>query len=154
MRSDVAFVIPVYNEGKVVKDVIESVREHYSEVVAVNDCSTDDSAARLVEPGNVDELAREIGALLADPDERRRLSAGGRARVMERYSWAAVARRTVEVYETAIARVRGEALPDLTAGPVIGPDQAEIDEHITDDVPEVLPASGERDIREQEDAAC
>jgi glycosyltransferase involved in cell wall biosynthesis len=115
---------------------------------------TDDSAARLVEPGNVDELAREIGALLADPDERRRLSAGGRARVMERYSWAAVARRTVEVYETAIARVRGEALPDLTAGPVIGPDQAEIDEHITDDVPEVLPASGERDIREQEDAAC
>lgn len=47
MRSDVAFVIPVYNEGKVVKDVIESVREHYSEVVAVNDCSTDDSAAQI-----------------------------------------------------------------------------------------------------------
>ena len=73
---------------------------------------------------------------------------------MERYSWAAVARRTVEVYETAIARVRGETLPDLTVGPVIGPDQTEIDEHVTDDVPEVLPGSGEYDIREQEDAAC
>lgn len=115
---------------------------------------TDDRAARLVEPGNVDELAREISALLADPAERRRLAEGGRERVMERYSWAAVARRTVEVYEAAIARVRGEALPDFTAGPVLGPDQAEIDEHVTTDVPEVLPDAGEYDIREQEDAAC
>lgn len=115
---------------------------------------TDDSAARLVEPGDVDALAREISALLSDPAERQRLSQGGRARVMERYSWAAVARRTVEVYEAAIARVRGDALPDLTAGPVLGPDQTEIDEHVTDDVPEVLPESGEYTIREQEDATC
>lgn len=115
---------------------------------------TDDSAARLVTPGDVDELATQICALLSDPVERRRLSAGGRARVMERYSWAAVARRTAEVYETAIARVRGEALPDLTAGPVLGPDQSEIDEHVTDGVPGVLPETGEYDLREQEDAAC
>ena len=115
---------------------------------------TDDVAARLVEPGDSDALAREIGALLADPAERARLSEGGRARVMERYSWAAVARRTVEVYETAIARVRSEALPDLSSGPVLGPDQTEIDEHVTDDVPEVLPDSGGYTIREQEDAAC
>lgn len=116
---------------------------------------TDDVAARLVEPGDIDALAREISALLADPVERRRLSEGGRARVMERYSWAAVARRTAEVYEAAIARVRGETPPDLTAGPVLGPDQAELDEHVTDDVSEVLPGgSGKYDIREQEDAAC
>ena len=115
---------------------------------------TDDCAARLVEPGNVDELAQQISALLADPAERRRLSEGGRERVMERYSWAAVARRTVEVYQAAIARVRGETPPDFTAGPVIGPDQAEIDEHVTADVPEVLPDTGTYDIREQEDAAC
>ena len=116
---------------------------------------TDDVAARLVEPGDIDGLAREISALLADPAERRRLSEGGRARVMERYSWAAVARRTAEVYEAAIARVRGETPPDFTAGPVLGPDQAELDEHVTDDVSEVLPGgSGKYDIREQEDAAC
>ena len=115
---------------------------------------TDDSAARLVEPGDVDALAREISALLSDPVERRRLSEGGRTRVMERYSWAAVARRTVEVYETAIARVRGEELPDLSSGPVVGPDQTEIDEHVTDDVPEVLPDAEGYTIREQEDAAC
>ena len=115
---------------------------------------TDDSAARLVEPGDVDALAREISALLADPTERRRLSEGGRARVMERYSWAAVARRTVEVYLTAIARVRGEARPDLTAGPVIGPDQAEIDEHVADDAAGSPRGTGRNDIREQEDAAC
>ncbi|HJC30397.1 MAG TPA: glycosyltransferase family 4 protein [Candidatus Dietzia intestinipullorum] len=115
---------------------------------------TDDVAARLVEPGDVDGLAREISSLLADPAERRRLSEGGRARVMERYSWAAVARRTVEVYRAAIARVRSEELPDLTEGPVIGPDQTEIDEHVAPDVSEVRPDSGEYDIREQEDAAC
>ncbi|WP_010541132.1 glycosyltransferase family 4 protein [Dietzia alimentaria] len=116
---------------------------------------TDDIAARLVEPGDIDGLAHEISALLADPAERRRLSEGGRARVMERYSWAAVARRTAEVYEAAIARVRGERPPELTDGPVLGPDQAELDEHVTDDVSEVLPGgSGEYDIRKQEDAAC
>ena len=115
---------------------------------------TDDSAARLVAPGDVDALAGQICALLSDTGERERLAAGGRARVMERYSWAAVARRTVEVYQTAIARVSGEALPDLTAGPVLGPDQSEIDEHVTDDVPGVLPEAGEYDLREQEDAAC
>ena len=29
-----------------------------------------------------------------------------------------------------------EALPDLSAGPVLGPDQDEIDEHVTDDAPD------------------
>ncbi|NLD84888.1 MAG: glycosyltransferase family 4 protein [Actinomycetales bacterium] len=115
---------------------------------------TDDSAARLVEPGDVDGLAAEISALLSDPEERRRLSEGGRARVMERYSWAAVARRTVEVYEAAISRVRGETPRAFTAGPVIGPDQAEIDEHVAADVSEVPPTTGGYTIREQEDAAC
>lgn len=115
---------------------------------------TDDSAARLVPPGDVDALVREIGGLLADRKECTRLSQGGRARVMERYSWAAVARRTVEVYRKAIARVRSETLPDLSAGPVIGPDQMEIDEHVAEDGPEVLPDPGKYDIREQEDAAC
>ena len=125
---------------------------------------TDDSAARLVEPGSVEDLVREISALLDDPAERRRLSTGGRARVMERYSWAAVAKRTVEVYQTAIARVHGGELPDLTAGPVIGPDQTEIDEHLADEhlvnehradeTAGVTPKPSTHDLREQENAAC
>lgn len=47
MRSDVAFVIPVYNEGPVVREVVERVLEEYPTVVCVNDCSRDDSAAQV-----------------------------------------------------------------------------------------------------------
>ena len=136
---------------------------------------TDGAAARLVEPGDVDALAAVLDELLGSDAERRRLSAGGRARVMERYAWAAVARRTVEVYEAAIARVRGDAPRPLTAGPVLGPDAGEIDEHLTDPGsggptgPDAASAGGAAPgsttnveatgrmgdtVREQEDAAC
>lgn len=66
----------------------------------VGDC------AELVEPGNVDELARVIGGLL---DSRRRLDdlgAAGRRRALSVYSWEAVAAQTVSVYEQAISRYR------------------------------------------------
>jgi glycosyltransferase involved in cell wall biosynthesis len=43
-RSDVAVVIPVYNEATVIREVVESVLCHYSVVICVNDCSTDRSA--------------------------------------------------------------------------------------------------------------
>ncbi|WP_282785614.1 MULTISPECIES: glycosyltransferase family 4 protein [unclassified Nocardia] len=64
----------------------------------VGDC------AELVEPGNVDELTRVLGALLADPDRRRQLGAAGRRRALSVFSWEAVAAQTVTVYERAIAR--------------------------------------------------
>lgn len=51
MRTDVAFVIPVYNEGAVVREVVESVLQEYSQVVCVNDCSSDDSAAEVAATG-------------------------------------------------------------------------------------------------------
>ena len=44
-RTDVAFVIPVYNEATVVGEVVGRVREQYETVVCVDDCSTDESAA-------------------------------------------------------------------------------------------------------------
>ncbi|WP_306364342.1 glycosyltransferase family 4 protein [Nocardia sp. CC227C] len=64
----------------------------------VGDC------AELVEPGNVDELTRVLGTLLADPDRRRHLGAAGRRRALSVFSWEAVAAQTVTVYERAIAR--------------------------------------------------
>lgn len=51
MRDDVAFVIPVYNEAQVVREVIERVLEQYSTVICVNDCSRDDSAAQVEATG-------------------------------------------------------------------------------------------------------
>ncbi|WOP20091.1 glycosyltransferase family 2 protein [Raineyella sp. LH-20] len=44
MRSDVAFIIPVYNEETVVRGVVENVLRDYTHVVCVNDCSRDRSA--------------------------------------------------------------------------------------------------------------
>ncbi len=46
-RSDVAFVIPVYNEAQVVRGVIDQVLADYTTVVCVNDCSVDQSAAEI-----------------------------------------------------------------------------------------------------------
>lgn len=51
MRSDVAFIIPVYNEAKVVRDVVERVLERFDTVVCVNDHSRDDSAREIERTG-------------------------------------------------------------------------------------------------------
>ncbi len=57
-RTDVAFVIPVYNEATVVREVVERVLAEYSVVVCVNDCSRDNSA---------DEIARTGAYLVNHP---------------------------------------------------------------------------------------
>lgn len=51
IRDDVVFIIPVYNEGPVVRSVVERVLEHYRHVVCVNDCSSDNSAAEILAAG-------------------------------------------------------------------------------------------------------
>ncbi|MFX1756487.1 phosphatidylinositol alpha-mannosyltransferase [Rhodococcus gordoniae] len=63
-------------------------------------------AGLLVPPGDSEQLAAGLAALFDDPAERRRLGAKGRDRVLERYSWAAVAAKTAAVYERAIAAHR------------------------------------------------
>ncbi|WIM71193.1 glycosyltransferase family 2 protein [Corynebacterium suedekumii] len=44
---DTWLVIPCYNEGAVIQDVIENARRTFPNIVAVNDGSPDDSAARI-----------------------------------------------------------------------------------------------------------
>lgn len=44
------------------------------------------------------DLAERINMLLADPDRARRMGRAGRERVLERFTWSAVARRTFEIY--------------------------------------------------------
>jgi glycosyltransferase involved in cell wall biosynthesis len=63
-------------------------------------------AARLVTPGDPEELAAALGALLDAPAERARLAAVALARVQERFAWPAVARATVEQYREAMAGPR------------------------------------------------
>ncbi|WP_084652916.1 glycosyltransferase family 4 protein [Nocardioides insulae] len=63
----------------------------------------DGDCADLVTPGDVGELEQALAALLDDPQRRARYGAAGRRRVEELFSWEAVARQVVSVYEQAIA---------------------------------------------------
>jgi glycosyltransferase involved in cell wall biosynthesis len=61
----------------------------------------DGECARLVAPGDVDELTRALGELLDSPAQRHRLGAAGRRRALEVFSWESVAAQTVSVYKRA-----------------------------------------------------
>ena len=61
----------------------------------------DGQCARLVNPGDVDDLTRLLGELLDSPRELQRLGAAGRRRALEVFSWESVAAQTVAVYERA-----------------------------------------------------
>lgn len=45
--QDTWLIIPCYNEGTVIQDVIENARKTFPNIVAVNDGSSDDSAGRI-----------------------------------------------------------------------------------------------------------
>jgi starch synthase len=49
------------------------------------------------------DLAGAINRLLADPEAARAMGAAGRARVLERFSWPAIAARTVDVYRSVLS---------------------------------------------------
>jgi glycosyltransferase involved in cell wall biosynthesis len=66
----------------------------------------DGLCADLVTPGDVAELYDAVGALLDDPERRARMGAAGRERVLERFSWHAVAVATAAAYERAIEKKR------------------------------------------------
>ncbi|BAU82876.1 glycosyl transferase [Streptomyces laurentii] len=56
-----------------------------------------------VPTGDAGALAAALGRLLGDPELRARLGAAGRARVLERFTWARAAQGTAELYRSAIA---------------------------------------------------
>jgi glycosyltransferase involved in cell wall biosynthesis len=62
----------------------------------------DGECADLVTPGDVGELEKAIEALLDDPERRERMGKAGRARVLDRFSWHAVAVATAAAYEEVV----------------------------------------------------
>lgn len=50
-NDDVWVIVPCYNEGPVVREVIARVREHFPHVVAVDDGSRDNSASEILAAG-------------------------------------------------------------------------------------------------------
>ena len=63
----------------------------------------DGDCATLVTPGDVGELEAAIEDLLDDPERREAMGRAGRERVLERFSWRAVAKATAAAYEEVIA---------------------------------------------------
>ncbi|MEZ7237848.1 glycosyltransferase family 4 protein [Rhodococcus sp. GXMU-t2271] len=64
-------------------------------------------AGILVPPGDSEQLAAALARVLDDPAERARLGSVARARVLERFSWAAVAARTAQAYRDTVAAQAG-----------------------------------------------
>jgi glycosyltransferase involved in cell wall biosynthesis len=63
-------------------------------------------AALHVEPGDSQQLAGAISEVLGDDELARTLGAAARRRVVDNYSWPAVARRTVQWYRMCIERAQ------------------------------------------------
>ncbi|GGX12323.1 glycosyltransferase family 4 protein [Streptomyces chryseus] len=70
---------------------------------------TDGETCLAVPPGDAGALAAALGRLLGDPELRRRLGAAGRARVLERFTWAKAAQGTADLYRERIA-AHGDAV--------------------------------------------
>jgi MMP alpha-(1->4)-mannosyltransferase len=68
----------------------------------------DGLCADLVTPGDVGELEAAIAAILDDPDRRERMGRAGRRRVLEKFSWRAVAVATAAAYERVISECATE----------------------------------------------
>jgi glycosyltransferase involved in cell wall biosynthesis len=74
----------------------------------------DGACATLVTPGDVGELEAAIEELLDDPERRQAMGRAGRERVLENFSWRAVAKATAAAYEEVIA---ASAAQENHAGP-------------------------------------
>lgn len=61
-----------------------------------------DETGRLVAPGDVAGLARAMSELAEDAALREAMGRHGRERVRERFSWPAIARRTVDLFEELV----------------------------------------------------
>jgi len=70
-----------------------------TDVGGFGDIARTDGAAELVPPGDAGALRETLAALLADPARRAQLEAAASAAAAGRYSWEAIGRRTLELYE-------------------------------------------------------
>jgi glycosyltransferase-like protein len=99
-RAADAFAFPSVKEGfglVVLEALAAGLPVVASDIPVFAEYLEDGRSALLVPPGDRAALAGALGRLAADPGLRRRLAAGGRP-LLDRFTWAAAARATAEIY--------------------------------------------------------
>jgi starch synthase len=86
--------------------IVEVVEEGVTGLLVPFEAVTDGSAEPADPAGFAADLAARINELLADPARAAAMGEAGRRRVVERFSWPAIARETVAVYERLAAAPR------------------------------------------------
>ena len=114
-READVFVSPTYAEGfsnTILEAMAAGLPVVSTDTVGVSDCLRDGENGLLVQPGHVPALADALSRVISDEALRRRLAAAGLEECRRIYSWRAVGRTIMDVYE----RVRSER-PDPSLDP-------------------------------------
>ncbi len=110
-----AFVSPTHAEGfsnTILEAMASGLPVISCRAVGVVDCLRDGENALLTEPGDVPALTEVLARIITDVDLRRRLAARALEECRRVYSWEAVGRQIMDVYE-AVSREK----PDLAFSP-------------------------------------
>ena len=102
------YVFPTWTEGQpftVIEALSSGVPIVASDIQAISAMISDPDNGRLIAMRDVVGFAGAIAELLADPDERRRISDANRARAMERFDRAVFRDRIAELYRLHGRRV-------------------------------------------------
>ena len=111
-RAHDLFVSPTYSEGfsnTILEAMASGLPVLSCRAVGVTDCLRDDENGLLVEPGDVAAQTGALERLLSDPALRTRLAQAALQECRSTYSWTAVGREIMAVYD----RLAGSA-PDLS----------------------------------------
>jgi starch synthase len=87
--------------------IVEVVEEGVTGLLVPFEAVADGSAEPADPEGFAADLAARINDLLGDAERAAAMGEAGRRRVMERFSWPAIARQTVAVYERLLSARRG-----------------------------------------------
>jgi len=99
--------LPSYREGfgsVVIEAAASGVPAVASRIYGVVDAVADGRSGLLFTPGDIDDLARKLGLLLADEASRRRMGSAARARVLAEFSQE----RLVGALEARYREILGE----------------------------------------------
>ena len=114
-ESDI-FVLPSYLEGQpmaIIEAMAAGVPVVGTAIGAVPDLIRDGTEGRVVEPGDVDQLAAALDELIGDPALRARMARAARRRAEEAHSLPRLSQRLADLYAEVLGRPAA-----VTADPV------------------------------------